>query len=233
MGFRGPPHPTRLYEPYHELKDASRPFIRRTLRSDRVLRERSTSGRRTVPDTPRRLHSDGVLRPGRRRFAGGAARDRDLDPNHKDIAGQVTGFFTGLSNRDVHPQRPSSDQASNVPALPRPEQEEPELGEHKTVESDRPKAEIAGRYDRGEVMKVSGGRELPSNGELSAFRGALTPDSLCELKIGLEGEGAGNRWTGVLRREVWIRNSRRLEGSGRNTEGCTTGVTENRGNAIL
>jgi hypothetical protein len=136
-----------------------------------------------------------------------------MDPNHRDFADEVKGFFRKAFGRNSdRPANSTYGSCSNIPggsqtatyqtsqqgvtpvsfaAAPPPRDLLGRMQQDISWSGKKPsaavdvKAQSAPDTPAAKLLKVSGGRALPTNGELNAFKGALTPDSLVELKFGL------------------------------------------------
>jgi hypothetical protein len=138
---------------------------------------------------------------------------KNLDPNHRDYVGDFVGFvkrkFTGDSTPTEptlapSPAVPTSSQSPTGVASPAPpprrglmDRLDPDVSWNKKKPSDpiveRPKAPTD--TPTAKLLKVTGSRPLPTNAELNAFKGALTPDAFAELQAGL----ADGDWKVIVR----------------------------------
>jgi hypothetical protein len=213
MGFRGSPHPTRGWEPYQEMKDAAQTLLDLSF-SAQIPQAQSFAVNNTSPTVYRgsginsmeaygsteTIHQSASLEP------------RNLDPNHRDLQDEVTGFFRKAFN--MGPATPVASKygaASNVPGgsqlatgysttsnepyiAPAPvappprglmERLQPDVSWTRKAAPVAAKPVRTGESPTAKLLKVPGGRAIPTNGELSAYGAALTPDSVDELRQGL------------------------------------------------
>jgi hypothetical protein len=218
MGFRGPPHPTRGYEPYQEMKDAAQTLLDMSFAASSARIESfsspTTSGApgpvRTVGYSTMESYGNLVVTEER-----ASLESRSMDPNQRDRLGEVTGFFKrafsigstvptaskygsdsnvpGTSQMATGVSTVSPEFAAALPPAPPPKQglmdrlNAPDANWSKKKPAnplvEKPKAPTDTPVAK--LLKVTGGKLLPTNAEISAFRGALTVDSLAELKAGL------------------------------------------------
>jgi hypothetical protein len=195
MGFRGPPHKKRGYEPYQEMKDAAQTLLDLSFAAT-TTQISSFSQPGTAQGPIRSFGSSTMQSVGSTvvKTTAPSIEPRNIDPNARDLAGQIGGFFKKTFGEPEKPKKPPpEDPLTGLPAVPppRPDMLErlqgPELDWSKKKRSnpviEKPPAPTD--TPTAKLLKVPGGRALPTNGELSAFKGALTPDSLPELKQGL------------------------------------------------
>jgi hypothetical protein len=216
MGFRGPPHATRGYEPYQEMKDAAQALLDMSFSASAGRIESFSSPAAAGAPGPVRTAGYGTMDS----YGSTAVVDerasldpRSTDPNHRDRLGEVIGFFKRpFSGGSAAPTASRYGSESNVPgtsqvatgissvtpefaaAAPAPP---PKQGLMDRLNADmswskrmpaNPGAERPRPPADSPVAKllcISGGRALPTNGELAAFRGALTAGGLAELRAGL------------------------------------------------
>ena len=236
ISWRGPPHATRGFEPYTEMKDTAQSLLDMSFGQSASP---TTGTSFAVTNAPTNLSQinrvAGVTSMescGNSEFLTSAPslEPRNLDPNAQNTVGnQIKGFVGKFFNRNKQqPHQQTYESVSNVsgvvpgvndysyppgaqpmnsmmispntpdqPQFVAPINPLPQRGLHNRLDQDvswakkKPidpipvKPKTATDTPAAKLLKVSGNRALPTNGELTAFRNVITPESIAELKAGL------------------------------------------------
>jgi hypothetical protein len=219
MAFRGPPHPTRGYEPYQEMKDTAQTLLDLSFsaaQSTPISSFQSTSTGGLAAPLPGRVGGFSTMQSYGNDGAttqSASLEPRSLDPNRKDYVGDVVGFFKRKFGQGPEPPTESKyGSSSNVPGS---SQEATDLSNPQFLPTamatvpppprglmDRLQTEVSWSGKKpsepvtqkpkpptdtpaAKLLRITGNRALPTNGELNAFRGALTPGAIAELEAGL------------------------------------------------
>jgi hypothetical protein len=219
MSFRGPPHATRGYEPYQEMKDVAQTLLDLAFsaaQSAPIASFQSTATGGFAAPLPGRVGGYSMMESYGN--AGATTQSvslepRNLDPNRTDYVGDVVGFFKKKFAKG--PQTPTESRYGSSSNVPGSSQEatgvtNPELlpttlaavpppprGLMERLHADvswsgkRPSEPVTEKpkpptdTPAAKLLRVTGNRALPTNGELNAFRGALTPSAIAELEAAL------------------------------------------------
>ncbi|OHT00683.1 epsin N-terminal-likey (ENTH) domain containing protein [Tritrichomonas foetus] len=240
ISWRGPPHPTRGFEPYQEMKDAAQSLLDMSFsqQSAPVTNFAVTNAPTNLNQINRVAGVTSFESCGNSEYITQAPslEPRNLDPNAQNSVGnQIKGFVGKFFNRN-QPSAPVQSKfgsASNVsgvvpgtndysyppgagmyqqsmggplgpqqnptepppfiaPVNPLPPknplghiQQDISWAKKKPVDPIPVKAKAATDTPAAKLLKVVGNRALPTNSELTAFKNVVTPESIAELKAGL------------------------------------------------
>jgi hypothetical protein len=209
IGFRGQPHPTRGWEPYQEMKEAAQSLLDLSFSAQAAPIQSFSAGNTSgAPFRAAGISSMESYGNDQVYQQAPSLEPRNLDPTARNYTGEVKDFFQkafnmgpttattskyGAASNVASGSQEAVGYSTNIPvvaAAPPPPRalmgrRDVDVTFSKRAEKLVEPAKIRTDTPTSKLLKVTGARAMPTNGELTAYGAALTPDAIDELRIGL------------------------------------------------